>query len=79
VPVGLAFARALSLRPELTLVIDDNKHPTLAGTYLAACVFYAALNGRSPEGLAYTAGLAMQDAGFLQEVAWQTWLDYDRR
>ncbi|MDA0707277.1 MAG: hypothetical protein O2805_11860 [Proteobacteria bacterium] len=79
VPVGLAFAQALSLRPELALVIDDNKHPTLAGTYLAACTFYAALHGRSPEGLAYTVGLAKNDAGFLQEVAWRTWLDYDLR
>lgn len=79
VPVGLAFARALSLRPELDLVTDDNKHPTLAGTYLAACTFYAALNGRSPEGLAYDAGLATQDAGFLQQVAWQTWLAYELR
>lgn len=79
VPVGLAFARALSLRPELALVIDDNKHPTLAGTYLAACTFYAALSGRSPESLSYTAGLATKDAGFLQEVAWQTWLAYELR
>jgi hypothetical protein len=79
VPVGLAFASALSRRPELALVIEDKKHPTLAGTYLAACTFYAALHGRSPEGLAYTAGLAVPDAGFLQEVAWQTWLDYDAR
>jgi hypothetical protein len=79
VPVGLAFAMALELRPQLALVIEDKKHPSLAGTYLAACTFYAALFGSSPAGLSYTAGLAADDAGFLQEVAWQTWLDYDAR
>ena len=79
VPVGLAFATALELRPELALVIDDRKHPSLAGTYLAACTFYAALYGTSPAGLSYTAGLATHDAGFLQEVAWQTWVDYKAR
>jgi pimeloyl-ACP methyl ester carboxylesterase len=79
VPVGLAFATALELRPQLALVIDDRKHPTLAGTYLAACTFYAALYETSPAGLSYAAGLAKDDAGFLQEVAWETWLDYKAR
>ena len=33
------------------LFIADGSHPTTAGTYLAACVFYATLYGKSPEGL----------------------------
>jgi hypothetical protein len=52
--------------------MDDRKHPTLAGTYLAACVFYAVLNENSPEGIAYTAGLDPVDAAFLQHIAWET-------
>ncbi|MGI9272494.1 MAG: DUF4886 domain-containing protein [Woeseiaceae bacterium] len=79
VPVGLAFARALSLRPDLDLVTNDDKHPTMAGTYLASCTFYAALHGESPEGLQYSAGLAEKDAAFLQQVAWQVWQKYDAR
>ena len=79
VPVGLAFERALSLRPELTLIIDDGKHPTMAGTYLAACTFYAALHGESPEGLDYDAGLAVSDAALLQQVAWEIWQAYEAR
>jgi len=79
VPVGLAFARALAQRPELALVIDDKKHPTLAGTYLAACLFYSALYDASPVGLSYTAGLPADDALFLQHVAWDTLLDYRAR
>jgi hypothetical protein len=79
VPVGLAFERALSLRPELTLIIADDKHPTMAGTYLTACTFYSALHGESAEGLAYDAGLPADDAAFLQQVAWQVWLEYAAR
>ncbi|MBT8082284.1 MAG: hypothetical protein KJO56_07690 [Gammaproteobacteria bacterium] len=69
VPVGSAFARAVAQRPELALRMDDDKHPTLAGTYLAACIFYAVLHDESPAGLEYIAGLEPDDALFLQRVA----------
>jgi hypothetical protein len=76
VPVGRAFASALQKRPDLPLVVPDLKHPTLAGTYLAACSFYAALHGKTPVGGAYTAGLSDEDASFLQQIAWDIWLEY---
>jgi hypothetical protein len=72
VPVGLAFERALKARPELVLHHTDKQHPSLAGTYLGACTFYAALFGKSPEGIAYTAGLEKDTAAFLQGIAWET-------
>ena len=52
IPVGLAFAAAVERRPELALHMDDKRHPTLAGTFLAACTVHAALFRRSPIGLA---------------------------
>jgi hypothetical protein len=76
VPVGRAFASALKERPDLALVVSDLKHPTLAGTYLAACTFYAALHGETPVGGSYTAGLNDEDAHFLQQVAWNSWQAY---
>ncbi len=76
VPVGRAFASALEKRPDLDLVVPDLKHPTLAGTYLAACMFYAALHGETPVGGTYTAGLNDADARFLQQVAWDSWQEY---
>jgi len=79
VPVGLAFERAIQQRPDLKLRIADRKHPTLAGTYLAACTFYAALHQQNPEGLSYTAGLDPVDAAFLQRVAWDTVENYAAR
>ena len=72
IPAGLAFARAIAQRPQLELYQPDKRHPTLAGSYLAACTSYAALHGKSPEGNRYTAGLAPDLAAFLQTVAWQT-------
>ncbi|HEV2293828.1 MAG TPA: hypothetical protein VGR35_08220 [Tepidisphaeraceae bacterium] len=50
-PVGPAFERVLDLRPSIRLHTPDRSHPSEAGTYLAACVFYATLTGDSPEGL----------------------------
>ena len=76
VPVGLAFAQATKDRPDLALRTNDRRHPTLAGTYLAACTFFAALYDRSPAGLEYDAGLGSETARYLQQVAWQTVLDY---
>jgi hypothetical protein len=49
-PVGIAWARARRERPELDLFQPDGSHPSAAGSYLAACVLYAALAGRSPAG-----------------------------
>lgn len=51
-PVGLAWQAALKARPDLALHVEDKSHPNPAGSYLAACVFYAVLYGQSPEGLA---------------------------
>ena len=76
VPVGLAFKRSLAQRPALVLHFKDHMHPSLAGTYLAACTFYAALYGRSPVGNPYTADLDADTARFLQAVAWETVRDY---
>ena len=36
IPAGLAFAKAIERRPALNLYVADKRHPSLAGTYLAA-------------------------------------------
>ena len=71
IPAGLAFARAIAMKPELELYAPDKRHPSLAGTYLSACTTYAALFGKSPVGLAYTAGLPADTARLLQTAAWE--------
>jgi hypothetical protein len=72
VPAGLAFSRALKNRPELTLHTSDRRHPSLAGTYLAACTVLASVYRIDPRGNGYTAGLSDDEARFLQSVAWET-------
>lgn len=47
VPVGPAWQVACA-RSELTLYDDDRSHPALAGSYLAACVFYSVIMGKAP-------------------------------
>jgi hypothetical protein len=71
-PVGLAWGEALRQRPNIGLWDTDGSHPAPAGSYLAACVFYAVLFEESPEGLSYHADLSPDEAQFLQTVAAQT-------
>ncbi len=72
IPAGLAFARSIAQKPDLNLYVADKRHPSLAGTYLAACTVYASLFKKSPVGLAYNAGLSPEVARHLQTVAWET-------
>lgn len=74
-PSAIAWKRAMTARPELTLWQPDGSHPSLAGSYLAACVLYKALYGASPSGLHFTAGLPESDAAFLQDIAASTHAD----
>ncbi|KXK15533.1 MAG: hypothetical protein UZ14_CFX002000554 [Chloroflexi bacterium OLB14] len=70
-PVGLAFANALKERPDLKLYVEDG-HPTLAGSYLASCVFYEIIYGESPVGNSFDAELSSEDIFFLQNIAAKT-------
>ena len=73
VPVGLAWQRFLGKHDQPVLHDRDQSHPTLAGSYLAACVFLAVLFGESPVGLGgEVAGLSEKDLALLEKVARQT-------
>jgi hypothetical protein len=68
VPVGAAWEKASKQNPALALYADD-VHPSLIGSYLAACVFYAALFGESPVGAAHPPGIDNASATLLQKLA----------
>jgi hypothetical protein len=75
IPVGLAFEEAYRQKPGLLLHKDyDGSHPNLDGTYLAACVVYSSLYGKSPVGNTYDyfGKVDKETAAFLQRVAWET-------
>jgi hypothetical protein len=66
---GDAWQAAHRQDPRLPLWQVDGNHPTLAGTYLAACVLYGRIFNASPAGIPGTAGLPPDVAGLLQVVA----------
>lgn len=74
-PVGMSWSNSIANGDPIELYTADQSHPSLAGSYLAACTFYAAILNKSPHGLEYTAGLSLDDAAYLQQVATITVLD----
>ena len=81
IPAGLAFARSVAKQPELNLYVADKRHPSLAGTYLAACVVFSALTGqvagrqclprrhRRADGEVFAGDRLGDRAGVLREVS----------
>lgn len=74
IPVGLAFENAYRHRPDIKLHNLDGTHPSLLGTYLAACTVFASVFDESPVGLKYdyNGRVSAKDRLFLQEVAEST-------
>src|SRR4051812_35195034 len=76
VPVGVAWQNAFAEDKTLVLHDRDKSHPNFLGSYLAACVFYATLFGKSPVGLSTEAPAGVKaDADrlrMLQDVARRT-------
>jgi hypothetical protein len=69
VPVGDAWWDAYRRPESYVLFRRDLFHPTVAGTYLAACVFFASVFRENPQGLSYRAGLPPGEASHLQAIA----------
>ena len=67
--VGSAWKFVRDNHPSINLYSGDGSHPSLAGTYLSACVFYSSLFRKSTVGATYVAGLDANTASILQEVA----------
>jgi hypothetical protein len=61
--------------PDIDLWQTDGSHPTQAGTYLAACVFYASVFRQSPAGLSFHGGVSDEQARSLQDEAGSRVLD----
>jgi PKD repeat protein len=61
--------------PAINLYAGDGSHPSLEGSYLAACTFYSSLFQKSSVGASYTAGLNPQTCAILQLVASSIVLD----
>jgi hypothetical protein len=68
-PVGYTWFIVRRQDPDIALWQDDGSHPSTAGTYLAACVFYAVVFRKTPEGLTFNDGLPSDTTSTLQKAA----------
>ena len=70
-PVGVAWEAFLREHGHPALYDRDGSHPSLAGSCLAACVFFTVLFGESPVGLPGPgAELPAADVRAIQQAAW---------
>ena len=70
IPAGVAWQRFLRRHDSPVLHDRDGSHPTVAGTYLAACVAYAVLFRTKPYDVSEELpGLSFADVKLLQRAA----------
>ena len=76
-PVGIAWQKVRSsYDSQINLYDSDGTHPSFAGSYLTACVFYASICDRSPIGNLYKETLPQNVADILQRKAYEAYLEY---
>ena len=68
-PVGAAWKYVRDQHPSIGLYSSDGSHPSIYGSYLAACVHYSSLFKKSPVGSTYISSISNSDALLLQEAA----------
>ena len=74
-PVGEAFTATYGARSGIDLYAEDQRHPSYAGAYLAACVHAAKVLGIDPRGSAFVGDaqlLSPETALILQQTAYAT-------
>lgn len=67
-PVGVAWKYIRDNYPNINLYQQDGSHPSLEGSYLAACVFYTSLFHQASTGSTYNPGIDQNTATILQQV-----------
>jgi hypothetical protein len=79
-PCGSAFDMLRQLYPELNLYEDDGSHPSLCGSYLAACVIAAAVFNVDilSEKTWQPAGISLSEGEILRQVASVSCLNYQQ-
>ena len=75
-PVGISFKNSIALDSTIDLYTTDYSHPSIYGSYLAACTFYSTIFKKSSVGCSYKpSAISQSEALFLQQVASSTVLD----
>lgn len=75
-PVGRVWRLLRSEHPEIELYDRDGSHPSLAGTYAAACTFFAMMFHHDPAELTYRSNLTEETAMIIRaaasQIVWST-------
>lgn len=68
-PVGRVWHYLRNHNAEIELYMMDESHPSLAGSYAAACAFYTMIFGRDPNDISHNAGLDETTARAIRSAA----------
>jgi hypothetical protein len=68
-PVGALWHYIRQNNPSLQLYASDGSHPSLAGSYAAACSFYSTIFRKDPTLITDDYGLSTMDALFIRNAA----------
>lgn len=68
-PVGMVWKHVRENYPAIDLYNADESHPSIQGSYAAACTFYAAIFRKSPVGAPYISTLDSLQATQIQAAA----------
>ena len=75
-PVGMAWKASIAIDSTINLYSSDNSHPSIYGSYLAACTFYASLFKKSAVGSSYWPNAIDSVTAYsLQQIGSSTVLD----
>lgn len=70
-PVGRVWRYLRSHHPDIELYQGDGSHPSVAGSYAAACAFYVMFFHRDPDSIAFSASLPDSTAQTLRSAVRQ--------
>lgn len=65
-PVGAVWRYLRTHSPELNLYVSDGSHPSLLGSYAAACTFYTTLFRKDPTLISFNSSLTETDANTIK-------------
>ncbi len=68
-PVGAVWKYIRQNFPLIELYLSDESHPSVAGTYAAACCFYTTLFRKDPTAITFNSTLSSSDAANIRAAA----------
>lgn len=68
-PVSLVWNHIRSDYPDIDLYASDSSHPSLTGSYAAACSFYTSIFKKDPTGITNNYGLDPLETAAIRDVA----------